>query len=123
MKTIPAFLLVAVCLLSCKTICAQNDSIRVNKTERKVVITKNALKDSARISITGIYHINTMKISILGKSGIAVMEFIPRQIPFMLAIGDLNPGLYYIRCVDKYGRIPSKKMTIKKEVPESEEDL
>jgi hypothetical protein len=84
----------------------------VHKSKRQVIITPNPVTDSALISITGKYNLKTLKISIQRKSGQTVMEFIPRQIPFKMSKGDLDPGLYYIRCIDKYGRIPSKKMKI-----------
>jgi hypothetical protein len=91
---------------------SQKDSIAGNKSERKVIINPNPFKDSAQISITGIYHLSSMRISIMGRNGHAVLEFVPRQIPYLLKKGDLSPGLYYVRCVDKYGRIPTKKMKI-----------
>ena len=115
MKTHCPFLLILICLVFGPSCYSQNDSTRVYNTERKVIINPNPFKDSAQISIAGNYHISTLKISICGRNGHAVMEFIPRQIPFKLKKGDLAPGRYYVRCVDKYGRIPSKKMTIKGE--------
>ena len=118
MKTYYPFLLILICLVLCPSCYSQNDSIRVNKSERKVIITPNPFKDSAQISIAGNYHLNTLKISIWSRNGRAVMEFIPKQIPFKLKKGDLAPGRYYVRCIDKYGRIPSKKMTIKGEAAE-----
>jgi hypothetical protein len=104
-----------ICLVICPSCYSQNDSIRADKSERKVIIHPNPFLDSAQISITGNYHISTLKISICSRNGRAVMEFVPKQIPFKLKKGDLAPGRYYVRCVDKYGRIPSKKMTIRGE--------
>jgi hypothetical protein len=118
MKTYYPFLLILICLAFCPSCYSQDDSISVNKSERKVIINPNPFKDSAQISIRGGYHLNTLKISILSRNGQAVMEFIPKQIPFKLKKGDLAPGRYYVRCVDKYGRIPSKKMTIRGEAAE-----
>ena len=115
MKTYYPFLFILVCLAFCSFCYSQSDSIRANKSERKVIINPNPFKDSAQISIAGNYHISTLKISICSRNGHPVMEFIPRQIPFELKKGDLSPGRYYVRCVDKYGRIPSKKMTIRGE--------
>jgi hypothetical protein len=117
MKTYLLFLLIIVCLAFCPSGYSQNDSIRVNKSERKVIISPNPFMDSAQISIAGVYHLSTLKISIVRKNGHTVLEFIPKQIPFQLKKGNLAPGLYYVRCVDKYGRIPSKKMKIGGEAP------
>ena len=121
MKLYFPLLLILICLAFCPSCFSQRDSIRVNKTERRVIIHPNPFIDSARISITGIYHLHTLKISILGRNGRVVMEFIPKQIPFKLKKGNLSPGRYYVRCVDKYGRIPSKKMTIKGDAAEEVE--
>ena len=118
MKIYYPFLLILICLAFCPSCYSQNDSIRVNQSERKVIINPNPFEDSAQISIAGNYHISTLKISICSRNGQAVMEFIPKQIPFKLNKGDLAPGRYYVRCVDKYGRIPSKKMTIRGESTE-----
>jgi hypothetical protein len=121
MKTSFACLLFLICLARCPSGYSQNDSIRTNKSERRVIIQPNPFTDSAQISITGNYNIKTLKISIIKRNGQAAMVFIPKQIPFILKKGDLTPGLYYVRCIDKYGRIPSKKMTVKgvdAEVPE-----
>jgi len=115
MKSAFLFLLMMICLVICPSCYSQNDSIRADKSERKVIIHPNPFLDSAQISITGNYHISTLKISICSRNGRAVMEFVPKQIPFKLKKGDLAPGRYYVRCVDKYGRIPSKKMTIRGE--------
>jgi hypothetical protein len=121
MKTYYPFILFIVCLAFCPSGYSQNDSIRLNKSERKVIVSPNPFRDSAQISLTGGYHLQTLKISILRRNGQAVMIFTPKQIPFKLKKGDLAPGLYYVRCIDKYGRIPSKKMTIKGEDTEEPE--
>jgi hypothetical protein len=121
MKTYYPFLLILICLAFFPSCYSQNETVTVDKSERKVIIHPNPFKDSAQISITGGYHLNTLKISILSRNGQVVMEFIPKQIPFKLKKGDLAPGLYYVRCIDKYGRIPSKKMTIKAEPVEEPE--
>jgi hypothetical protein len=63
----------------------------------------------------------TTKISICSRNGLAIMELIPRQMPFQLKKGDLAPGFYFVQCIDKYGRIPSEKMTIKGETAEEPE--
>jgi hypothetical protein len=110
-----SFLIVLVCLAINTSCYSQKDSISVNKSARKVIINPNPLKDSAQISITGIYHIKTLKISIISRNGLVVLEFKPKQIPYKLQKGDLSPGRYYVRCIDKYGRIQSKKMTIRGE--------
>ena len=117
MKIVYAFLIILICLALGQPCYSQNDSARVNKSERKVIINPNPFKDSTRISIAGNYNINTLKISICSRNGQAVLEFIPRQMPFKLKKGDLAPGRYYVRCIDKYGRIPSKKMTITGDAP------
>jgi hypothetical protein len=103
------------CLVISVPCYSQKDSAKVHKSERKVIVSPNPFKDSTQISITGIYHLNSLKISIQKKSGQAVLEFIPKQVPFKVFRGDLDPGLYYVRCIDRYGRIPSKRMTIKGE--------
>ena len=121
MKTYHSFLIFLICLAICPSCYSQNDFLRVNKSERKLIIHPNPFKDSAQISITGFYHLNSLKISILSKNGHSVIEFIPKQIPFQLMKGDLAPGLYYVRCIYKYGRIPDKKMTIKGEAAEDPE--
>jgi hypothetical protein len=121
MKIYYPFLLILICLAFCPSCYSQNDSIRVNKSERKVIINPNPFKDSAQISIAGNFQISTLKISICSRNGHAVMEFIPKQIPFKLKKGDLAPGRYYVRCVDKYGRIASKKMTIEGNAPPESE--
>ncbi len=82
MKTYPPFWLILICLVISLPGYAQKDSARVRKSERKVIITPNPFKDSAQISITGTYHLNSLKISIQKKSGQAVLEFNPRQVPF-----------------------------------------
>ena len=86
-----------------------------------VIVSPNPFKDSTEISINGGYHLKTLKISILRRNGQAVMVFIPKKIPFKLKKGDLTPGIYYVRCIDKYGRIPSKKITLKGLVDEEGE--
>jgi hypothetical protein len=118
MRTYYPFLLILICLVICPSCYSQNDSIGTDKSERKVIINPNPFIDSAQISIAGNYHISSLKISICSRNGQAVMEFVPKQIPFKLKKGDLASGRYYVRCVDKYGRIPSKKMTIRGEATE-----
>jgi hypothetical protein len=113
MKIVYPFLIIIICLGFVQSCYSQADSTRVNKSERKILINPDPFKDSTRISIAGNYNLNTLKISICSRNGQAVLEFIPKQIPFQLRKGDLDPGRYYVRCIDKYGRIPSKKMTIK----------
>jgi len=113
MKTYHPFLLILICLAFCPSCYSQSDSTYANKSERKVIVNPNPFEDSAQISITGIYHIKTLKISIVSRNGHVVLEFIPKQIPFLLKKGELAPGRYYVRCIDKFGRIPSEKMTIK----------
>ena len=115
MKIVYPFLLLLFCLAFGQSCYSQNDSIVEKKSERRVIIIPNPFKDSTRISISGDYHIKTLKISIVSRNGQAVLEFIPRQIPFILKKGDLAPGRYYVRCIDKYGRIASEKMTIRGE--------
>jgi hypothetical protein len=115
MKTHPRFWFVLLCLVIGMPCYAQKDSTRVHKSERRMIITPNPFKDSAHISIAGTYHLNSLKITIQKKNGQAVLEFSPRQVPFRFYKGDLDFGLYYVRCIDKYGRIPSKRMTIKGE--------
>jgi hypothetical protein len=121
MRIYISFLLVLICLASGTSCYSQKDTITVNKSVRKVIINPNPFKDSAQISITGNFSISTLKISICSRNGLAVLEFIPRQIPLVLKRGDLTPGKYYVRCIDKFGRIPSKKMTIKGEAIEEPE--
>jgi hypothetical protein len=121
MKTYLSFLLLLIYMAFSPSCYSQNDSLRVNKSQRKVIIHPNPFIDSAQISITGNYNINTLKISIIKRNGQAVMVFIPKQIPFQLKKGDLTPGLYYVRCIDKYGRIPSKKITLKEVAAEEPE--
>lgn len=108
-------ILLILCLVIVSPLCySQDDSaIIVKKTERKVIVKPNPLRDSALISISGIYHLKSLRISILGKNGHAIMEFIPNQIPFQFQKRDLAAGRYYIRGVDKYGRIPTVRMIIK----------
>jgi hypothetical protein len=118
MKIVYPYLLILACLTFCPSCYPQNDSTRVNKSERKVIVHPNPFIDSAQISITGGYHLKTLKISICSRGGQAVMEFTPKRMPFTLKKGYLAPGRYYVRCIDKYGRIPSKKMTIKGETVE-----
>jgi hypothetical protein len=100
---------------------SQKDSIRVDKSDRKVTVSPNPFTDSALVSIVGPYQLTSLKISILKKNGQAVWEFIPTQIPFKLPKGMLSPGVYYIRCIDKSGRIPSRKITIKGDAAEDSE--
>lgn len=121
MKTRPTILFI-LCLLCMSKLCySQNDSaLVVKKTERRVIVTPNPFQDSAQISISGIYHLKTLRISILGKDGHAIMEFIPNQIPFQFRKRDLAAGRYYIRGVDKYGRIPTLRMIIKGKEEEEE---
>ncbi len=121
MRINPFILIFLICLAISPSCYSQKDSARLNKSERKVIIDPNPVKDSAWISITGNYDLKTLKISIVGRNGLAVLEFIPRQIPYKLEKGDLAPGRYYVRCIDKFGRIPSKKMTIKGEAIEEPE--
>ena len=121
MKMHLPFVLILICLAFCPSCYSQKDSIGANNSERKVIINPNPLIDSAQILIAGNYHISTLKISICSRNGQVVMEFVPRQIPFELKKGDLAPGRYYVRCIDKYGRIPSRKMTIKGEAAEESE--
>jgi hypothetical protein len=112
MKTNKPLLLILTCLVFCISGYSQKDSAYANTSERKVMVNPNPFKDSTLISITGNYHIQTLKISICTRNGLAVMEFIPKQLPYRLNKGDLAPGKYYVRCIDKYGRMASKKMTI-----------
>ena len=118
MKIVYPLLLMLICLAFCPKCYSQNDSILENKSEREVIINPNPFKDSTRVSISGNYNLSTLKISICSRNGLAVLEFKPGQVPFKLVKGDLAPGRYYVRCIDKYGRIPSKKMTIKGDASE-----
>jgi len=121
MKIVFSFLLILICVTISQAGYSQNDCIIYKKTERKAIIFPNPVKDSARISISGNYNIKTLRISIVSRNGQVVMEFIPKQMPFQLKKGDLAPGRYYVRCIDKYGRIPCEKMTIKSETAEEPE--
>lgn len=117
MKTYNPLLLLLIGLAFSFSGYSQNDTIGGNKSGRKVIIKPATFKDSTLISISGIFDLRSLKISILRKNGHSVMEFIPKQIPFYLEKGNLEPGVYYVRCVDKNGRIPSKKMKIEGETP------
>ncbi len=112
MKTYFLFVLILICLVISPSCYSQKNTTGKHKSERKVTVSPNPFKDSTKISISGRFDLNTLKISIQKKSGQAVLEFNPGQLPIKLFKGNLDPGLYRIRCVDKYGRIPTKRMTI-----------
>ena len=121
MRRYPTILIFLIALAISPSCYSQKDSVKVNNSERKVIIDPNPVKDSAWISIAGNYDLKTLKISIVSHNGLAVHEFIPRKIPYKLQKGKLAPGRYYVRCIDKFGRIPSKKMTIKGNAIEEDE--